>query len=213
MNADPGLRERKKQQTRELIAEVANRLFLERGFDAVKVADVASAANVSEGTVFNYFPTKEDLFYGRLETFEASLVDAVRDRPADESILAAFRRFIDDRTGRLAAEEVADLIAAAAGIVAASPALQARERDVVDGYTRSLAAVLADQTGAQPGDVEPAVVAGALMGAHRAVVEHVRASVLQGKRGRRLATSARAQAERAFARLERGLDDYGVGSS
>ncbi|MDX6553258.1 MAG: hypothetical protein QOH74_1746 [Gaiellales bacterium] len=96
---------------------------------------------------------------------------------------------------------------------AASPALQARERDVVDGYTRSLAAVLADQTGAQPGDVEPAVVAGALMGAHRAVVEHVRVSVLQGKRGRRLATSARAQAERAFARLERGLDDYGVESS
>jgi AcrR family transcriptional regulator len=210
MNAEPGLRERKKQQTRELIAEAANRLFLERGFDAVKVADVARAADVSEGTVFNYFPTKEDLFYGRLETFEASLVDAVRDRPAGESVLAAFRRFIDERSGRLAGEEVADLIAAAAGIVAASPTLQAREREVIDGYTRSLAALLADETGARPGDVEPAVVANALMGTHRAIVEHVRAAVLQGRRGRRLAADARAQTDRAFGRLEPGLGDYGV---
>jgi AcrR family transcriptional regulator len=73
-----GLRERKKQRTRELIAETARRLFGERGFDRVTVAEVARAAEVSEQTVFNYFPTKEDLVYFRLESFEEELLRTVR---------------------------------------------------------------------------------------------------------------------------------------
>src|SRR2546427_796629 len=80
-----GLRERKKEQTRQLIAETARRLFTKRGFDAVTVSDVAQEANVSEGTVFNYFPTKEDLFYSGAEVFEAQLIDAVRDRRIGEA--------------------------------------------------------------------------------------------------------------------------------
>ncbi|TMD28420.1 MAG: helix-turn-helix transcriptional regulator, partial [Chloroflexi bacterium] len=58
-----GLRERKKQQTRQQIFEASQHLFARRGFAEVKVAEVAEAANVSEMTVYNYFPTKEDLFY------------------------------------------------------------------------------------------------------------------------------------------------------
>jgi hypothetical protein len=73
MVAKPGLRERKKQRTRELIAETAKRLFSERGFDAVTVTDVANAAEVSSGTVFNYFPTKEDVFYSEMQSFEEKL--------------------------------------------------------------------------------------------------------------------------------------------
>src|SRR5438128_3317105 len=106
MNAAQGLRERKKEQTRQAIAETARRLFAERGFDGVTVAEVARAADVSEGTVFNYFPTKEDLFYSGMESFEAALVEAVRDRPAGESAPAAFRRFLLESCGRLASEEV-----------------------------------------------------------------------------------------------------------
>src|SRR5919197_3294063 len=87
-----GLRERKKERTRAAIADAALELFRERGFDAVTVAEVARAADVSEGTVFNYFPTKEDLFYGRMESFETALLDAVRDRASGRSVLAAFHR-------------------------------------------------------------------------------------------------------------------------
>src|SRR6266496_5136190 len=112
MSTGPGLRERKKQQTRESIAETARRLFAERGFDDVTVAEVARAAAVSEGTVFNYFPTKEELFYSGMEVFEAKLVEAVRERPPGESVLAAFRRFVLAGSKRLADEEVADVIAA-----------------------------------------------------------------------------------------------------
>src|ERR671923_2890529 len=89
-----GLRERKKQQTRQLIAETARRLFTERGFQRVTVAEIARAAEVSEQTVFNYFPTKEDLVYWRLESFEEELLAAVRERKAGESVVQAFGRFV-----------------------------------------------------------------------------------------------------------------------
>src|SRR5215203_4084017 len=165
-----GLRERKKQQTRRLIAETAHRLFAERGFDAVTVADVAREADVSQGTVFNYFATKEDLFYGQMETFEATLVEAVRERPAGTSALAAFRDFVLDGAGGLAAEDRATVIATAARVIGASAALQARERELVAQYTAALAAVLAEETKAGGSAVEPWAAAAALMGVQRALV-------------------------------------------
>src|ERR687888_828173 len=88
-----GLRERKKQLTREHIAETARRLFGEHGFERVTVAEIARAADVSEQTVFNYFPRKEDLVYWRLESFEEELLAAIRERAPGESALSAFRRF------------------------------------------------------------------------------------------------------------------------
>src|SRR5438093_13713225 len=87
-----GLREYKKQQTRQAIADTALRLFVEKGFDHVTVAEVAEAAGVSEKTVFNYFPTKEDLFFDRVEERQAALVAAIEDRQPGESILASLRR-------------------------------------------------------------------------------------------------------------------------
>src|SRR6188472_3928476 len=86
-----GLRERKKRQTREAIAQAAMRLFLARGFDAVTVADVARAADVSEKTVFNYFPAKEDLVLHGGEERRAALIEAIRSRPAGTSIVEPFR--------------------------------------------------------------------------------------------------------------------------
>ena len=212
MSAELGLRERKKRQTRQLIAETAHRLFVERGFDAVTVAEVSRAADVSEGTVFNYFPTKEDLFYGRMEIFEATLVEAVRARPRGESALAAFSRFVLDGTERLEAPETADIIETAARVVTASSALRAREREVVAQYTESLATLLAEEIGARGEDVELHAVAAALMGVQRALVESVRARVLAGVRGPKLAEDVRSQARRAFGRLERGLADYAIKS-
>src|ERR671937_1221355 len=104
MSQGPGLRERKKQQTRLLSAEAARRRFAERGFEAVTVAEVARASDVSEATVFNYFPTKEDLFYSGLEAFEEELLSAIRERQPRESILAAFGRFVLTPRGLLAAK-------------------------------------------------------------------------------------------------------------
>src|SRR4029450_10173735 len=101
MTAELGLRERKKLQTRQLIAETARRLFAERGFESVTVADVARAADVSEATVFNYFPPRENLFYSGLEAFEEELLTAIRERDSGESVLTAFGRFVLEPRGLL----------------------------------------------------------------------------------------------------------------
>jgi AcrR family transcriptional regulator len=207
MAASTGLRERKKQRTRELIAETARRLFVERGFDAVPVAEIAREAEVSEKTVFNYFPTKEDLVFWRLESFEDELLSAVRDRAPGESMLDAFGGFVMRRRGLLAAEdsEATERLAAITRMIVSSPALLAREREIFDRYTASLADLIASERGADPGDVEPWVVANALMGVHRALVDYTRRRIVAGARNPGLSREVRAQARRALATLGAGL--------
>src|SRR3954451_10785801 len=78
---EEGLRERKKRQTREAIAAAAMELFQARGFEDVTVAEVAQAANVSEKTVFNHFPAKEDLVFFRADDRLVQRADAIRNRP------------------------------------------------------------------------------------------------------------------------------------
>ena len=210
-----GLRERKKQQTRELIAETALRLFLERGFDKVTVAEVAQAAEVAQKTVFNYFPTKEDLFYWRLESFEAELLDAVRDRRPGEPVLEAFGRFVLEPRGLLAKQDPAarERLTAITRMIADSPALLAREQQIFARYTASLAAVLAEETGARADDVEPWVVANALMGVHRGLIDYARRRIVKGARHPRLAGDVLEQASRTLEVLEQGLGDYAVKAS
>ena len=208
MAAEAGLRERKKQKTRQLIFEAASRLFAERGFDAVTVAEVARVAEVSEVTVFNYFPAKEDLVFAGLGSFEERLVESVRDRGPGEGPWAVFHRLLSEGDGRLAEEGTAAVIARGAALIGGSRALQVREREVTARYTAELAHLLAGEMGTSPEDVEAWAVATALMGVHAALVAHTRARVLAGWSGRRLAADARAQAARALARLEGGIGGY-----
>jgi AcrR family transcriptional regulator len=213
MEAEFGLRERKKLLTRNLIAETARRMFAERGFDAVPVAAVARAAQVSEATVFNYFPTKEDLVFQGMETFEAALLAAVRDRPAGESIVAAFARFVLQPGGLLAAQDdnAARSLTEASRMITGSPALLTREREILARYTTSLAALIAEDTAAEPGDLRPPVVACALIGAHHSMIGFVRRRMLDGPAGHAgLAQEVAARGRLAFGLLEQGLASYGV---
>jgi AcrR family transcriptional regulator len=214
-----GIRESKKEQTRTLIADTAWRLFADRGFDAVRVAEIAREAHVSEATVFNYFPRKEDLFYSRLEGFGERLVEAVDSRPPGEPVLDAVRNFLTEPAGLLARVEAGDDEAAVRlrtvnRMVADSPALRAREQQAIADATAALAARIgAEGSAGEPGsalDVTAYVAANALMGVHRALIDLVRRRVLADEATDRLAADVRAYGAEAFALLARGLADYGV---
>ena len=208
MDEPLGLRERKKQQTRQLIAETARDLFTERGFEQVTVAQIARAADVAEQTVYNYFPTKEDLVYWRLESFEQELLAAIRERAPGVPVLEAFWQWMLRQRGLLDEEPVSEGMASMARVISESAALRAREQQVFERYTESLADLLASDTGAGRGAVEPWVAANAVMGLHRALVIYARGRVLEGARNPELARELRARAEEARAMLAAGLGGY-----
>jgi AcrR family transcriptional regulator len=188
--------------------ETARRLFTERGFDAVTVDEVAREAEVSRKTVFNYFPTKEDLFYSGFEAFQEHLLGAVRDREPGESIVGAFTRFIVESQGPLTGgdADAIERLYEVNRVIAESPALLEREHRIYAGYTDALAALIAEEIGARPGDVAPWVAANAVIGLHKALVDHVRRQLVAGERDpKRIARRLRAEANRAAALLERGL--------
>jgi AcrR family transcriptional regulator len=211
MATETGLRERKKQQTRQLLTDTARRLFAERGFENVSVAEIARVADVSEATVFNYFPTKEDLVYGGLEVFESSLLAAVRDRPIGETVIDAFGRFILVPRGLFAApdERASRELLAVGRMIAASPALLAREEQIFARYTRALARLITDEVQAPEGDLRPYVTANALIGVHRALIDYVREQVKSEPLDReRLSRDMRKRGQTALKLLRDGIGDY-----
>jgi AcrR family transcriptional regulator len=210
MSTELGLRARKKQQTREAIRQTAVRLFAERGFESVTVAEVAQEANVSPGTVFNYFPTKEDLFYERMEIFEDDLLRAVRERQVGETVLMAFRTFVLTVSGVLAEHDPTEQLILFARIVTESPALLEREQQIFARYTESLAVLIADEIGPPGDDIAPVVVANALIGVHRELLNYVRRQALAGRTNPGLSQDVRVRGEQAFALLEEGLGAFDI---
>jgi AcrR family transcriptional regulator len=202
-----GHREGKKQRTRQLIADTAWELFAERGFDRVPVAEIAAAAEVSEATVFNYFPTKEDLVFGQMEAFEQELLVALRGRPADESIVQAFGRFVMRPRGLLASEapDANERMGAVARVITGSLPLLAREREILERYTNTLAELIAAERAMAADDPEPWVIANALIGVHRALIAYTHRQALIGIDNRRIARNVRARGKRALALLEHGI--------
>ena len=214
-----GLRERKKQQTREVIADRALELFLERGYEAVTIADVADLAEVDVKTIYNYFPSKPDLVYHRFDRFWNELLAAVRDRRQGESVLSSFSRFLVPLEGGLGDTQVKGLLgdtqatATLRGLtqlIADSPTLLGYEDQVYARVTTQLAEQLAREAGTRQPDIEPAVVSHALIGLHRSLVAYARAGTMAGMTNASVARRVRAQAKKAVARLESGLGDYGV---
>jgi AcrR family transcriptional regulator len=100
-----GLRERKKQRTREQIIDAAMRLFAERGYHATTIADIAAAASVAPRTFFTYFPSKEAVVFHNLDRDLDSLASALRDRLPGETAFDALRRWIDAMFEQWMAEE------------------------------------------------------------------------------------------------------------
>jgi AcrR family transcriptional regulator len=209
---ETGLRELKKRRTREAISAAAWRLFAERGFDTVPIAQIATEARVSESTVFNYFSTKENLVYGCVHAFEDDLLEAVRDRAPGTSILAAFGAFVIRPRGLLdsSSEQNTASLATITQVITGSETLLSRERQLLDGYTIALARLIEGEARTPPGHIDSWVVANALMGVHRALLEHVRRRIRAGADEHDVAREVRAHGKRALTQLAHGLYDIGL---
>jgi hypothetical protein len=152
---------------------------------------------------------KEDLLYSRLEAFEEELLASVRDRAPGEGVLAAFGSFVGTPRGLLAARDpqLVEQLAAITRVIVESPALLARERQIYAKYTEALAAELARETAASADEIEPWIVAHALIGLHQTVVDYSRRLILAGTRNPTLTRRVRRHTEQALELLARGLND------
>jgi AcrR family transcriptional regulator len=142
--ATAGLRERKKRQMRQLIAEAAAALFGERGYEQVSVSDVAKAAEVSEQTVYNYFPTKERLVLDHDDELRDRLTHLIRSRPSGISAAAAIREealnFVEGIRSM-----PADQVRGGLGYLAAiSPTVRRLCLEMTDRHADAIAAVLTE---------------------------------------------------------------------
>jgi AcrR family transcriptional regulator len=212
--SEQSLRAQKKAQTRAHVHATAQRLFEERGFDAVTIADVAAAADVAVQTVFNHFATKEELYWSGRSPWVTGPADAVRRRPAGVAPLTALRVHLVESMGcfaeRLGRPEGRCAVAA----LDRSPALQAAERELHAEAERLLTAALEEAlTRAPLAGVTPdprtnaRLVAATWLSVTRSLVLTLRDPLPAPADVPALAAEVRALTDRLLSRLEAGLEE------
>ncbi|MFF3862555.1 TetR/AcrR family transcriptional regulator [Streptomyces sp. NPDC002209] len=174
-----GLRESKKQETRQLISDCATRLFIEQGFEQTTIAEIAAAARVAKKTVTNYFARKEDLALDHHEVFTEGLARTVAERePGEEPLTALGRTF---RTALLEHDPVVGFTGPAfARMVADSPTLTARLRELHDQREAALAAALTAAAPDQAPAIAPRAAAALIAAADRLLFRRIQELTLAG---------------------------------
>jgi AcrR family transcriptional regulator len=217
MGKPSGRRQRKKDETRRVIAEVAMRLFLEYSFDRVTVAQVAEAADVSVNTVFNYFPTKEDLFFGSHSGGEAGLARLVQGRAPHEPVIAFLRHVLKESIERYvkmpATLAETAYLAAMRQVLEESSALRVRAtetaRRATDAMEDSFTRALAKDVMAKAGDLTPRLVAAQVFALYSTLFLEAERRRRAGEKPEKIHVALSAAAETALRLLEKGIGDYG----
>ncbi len=200
-----GLRERRKQATRQAIADVATTMFLARGFEQVTIADVAAAAGVAKMTVTNYFPRKEDLVFDRAEAVIRGLADVITSRAPGESLLAAIRR---DYAERAAGADVTIGLSSPefARMIENSPVLASRGPEMLYERERALGDAIAAETGID--DPQQRIAAALLSSVHRVLYAEATQRSVAGEPREQICAALGAAADQAFGLLEPALGGY-----
>jgi AcrR family transcriptional regulator len=173
MDENEGLRERKKRLTRQLISDTATVLFLERGFDEVKITEVATACGVSEKTIYNYFPTKESLVLDQEEDMKEEITRELGPNAGRVSPVDAMITIITDRLHQLvgyaqhAGHNNMVMIRSFADMIDGTPSLRTAQSDMTERVAQVAAKAMAARAGVDPDDPEPQIAADALLGLWR----------------------------------------------
>jgi AcrR family transcriptional regulator len=165
--AGGGLRERKKRATRAAIQRAALQLFLEKGYDETTTEEVARAAEVSPSTLFNYFPTKEDLVG---DDYDPLFIDLLAARPPEEPMFTAIRRAIEAGLAAIVEEE-RDLLMARARLSLDVPALRAAAALDQERSAALLRTLLARRYGRRPDEFELKVASAIIISAMATAME------------------------------------------
>jgi AcrR family transcriptional regulator len=207
-----GLRERKRRLTRQLISDAATVLFATRGFDNVRVAEVADRVGVSEKTVYNYFPTKESLVLDGADDAIERMATALRERRPDESPTQAVVRTLKEDLGLLAVmpDELVGFIPAFGKLIGSTPALRAAWLEVHDRLAAVASEELASMAEVDPAAPEPRIAGRALAGLAELVFESEMRHVDDGLRGEVLLRTVNADLDRAARLLETGLWSFSL---
>lgn len=212
MEASVGLRASNKARTRLSISDTATRMFIEHGFENVTVAQIAEAARVSVKTVFNYFSSKEDLFFDRADDVRDALLAAVRERPEGISLIESLhavladRRVPFDRDGWRSLRDPERFEGYRSFIAAeyASPILQARRLAIVEDWGEALSAVFAEELR----DRRAAAVLAAMTVALLVLRERELARAMLGRASARtVERRVRAVVDEGFERVARAFPD------
>jgi AcrR family transcriptional regulator len=200
------LRSRKKLRTRQEIADAALLLFAKQGFDAVTVADIASAAEVSEQTVYNYFKTKESLVFDEDEAFEARFVTMVRERPKKHSVLDAARSearaFLDSLSRRPAGPQDRGSMPY---LVATSAALRRHWLAVVERHGHAVAHALIADGNATLSLPEAKILGASLLAVFAVILDELGQTMKSGGDVLARIESLRHQVDGAFDRMADGF--------
>lgn len=206
-------RERKKRLMRRRLSDTATQMFLERGFDAVRVAEIAEACGVTEKTVYNYFPTKESLILDLWEGTEASL-SALADPalPPVEAALAILSDELAALVSWLSAQDdpdgAAELFLRFGALLRATPALRAHQRDTVDRLVATAARFLAARAGVDDDAPEPHIAAIGLIGLWQVQFRSLGEHLAAGLRADALREAVEADVRRAAAVLDDGIGGW-----
>ena len=161
-----GLRERKKRETREALARAGLELFVERGYDATTLADIAEVAGVSTRTIFAYFPSKEDILFASFETMREALATALAERPDGQDALAALREFILS-----SAHQKTELDCMLEEVIAGDETLSRHKRARIAQLQGVLAEAIARDLGGGPDDLRANVAAASLTAAFEVLAQ------------------------------------------
>jgi AcrR family transcriptional regulator len=161
MSAEPGLRQRKKQRTRETIARAARELFAERGYHATTLPDIAEAADVSTRTIFAYFPSKEDILFAEFPLMKDALERALDERPEGEEALETVRAFMLASVGM----QKSDVDERIGNCIHNDATLRTHLRARIAQLEEVIAPAIAKDIGASEDDIRPKLVAASLTAA------------------------------------------------
>jgi len=162
MQAGTGLRERKKQRTREAIVDAAFKLFAERGFDGTTIADIADAADIAPRTFFSYFPSKDDVVFHDFEETQATIASWLRDREPGTNAIDALRAGIASAVDELEHARPREK-RLRARLVRENQSLAAHSEHLKSRLGDLLAEAVAEDLGDAPGDLRPRLVAAAFV--------------------------------------------------